>query len=128
MNTNSRVRSSKTHWLWLVPFAVSAVTAAACGRAGAAAAAPASANDVAGAARDVRTITVAPAAILDYLELAAHIEADPTDVVHVYPQMAGRITRMAVHTWDHVEQGQTLAWLPERRSGPRGRRLSESQR
>jgi cobalt-zinc-cadmium efflux system membrane fusion protein len=50
-------------------------------------------------------------AIPEYLDLPAHIEADPTRVVHVFAPAGGRIVEMKVRPWDRVEKGQTLATL-----------------
>ena len=49
--------------------------------------------------------------IPEYLDLPAHIEADPERVVRVYPPAGGRIVEMKVRPWDRVEKGQTLAIL-----------------
>jgi membrane fusion protein, heavy metal efflux system len=62
-------------------------------------------------AKGVRTIVVQKSTIPDYLELPAHIEPDPTSVVHVYPPAGGRIVALKVRPWDHVAKGQTLATL-----------------
>jgi membrane fusion protein, heavy metal efflux system len=62
-------------------------------------------------AKGVQTIQVKSTAIPEYLELPAHIEADPTLVVHVFTPAGGRITEMKVRPWDRVEKGQTLAVL-----------------
>jgi membrane fusion protein, heavy metal efflux system len=62
-------------------------------------------------ARGIQTMTVQSASIPDYLELPAHIEADPTRVVHVYPPAGGRIIEMKARPWDPVEKGQMLATL-----------------
>jgi cobalt-zinc-cadmium efflux system membrane fusion protein len=62
-------------------------------------------------AKGVHTMTVRAAAIPEYLSLPAHIEADPTRVVHVFSPAGGRITEMKVRPWDRVEKGQTLALL-----------------
>jgi len=62
-------------------------------------------------AKGVQTITVGQAPIPDYLELPAHIEPDPTRVVHVFAPAGGRIVEMKVRPWDHVEKGATLALL-----------------
>jgi cobalt-zinc-cadmium efflux system membrane fusion protein len=62
-------------------------------------------------ARGVQTITVKETAIPEYLDLPAHVEADPTRVVHVFAPAGGRITEMKVRPWDRVEKGQTLAVL-----------------
>ena len=56
-------------------------------------------------------MTVRKTAIPEYLDLAAHIEPDPTRVVHVFAPAGGRITEMRVRPWDRVEKGQTLAEL-----------------
>jgi cobalt-zinc-cadmium efflux system membrane fusion protein len=66
---------------------------------------------VASDARGIQTMTVLPAAILEYLELPAHIEADPTRVVHVFTPAGGRIIEMKVRPWDRVQKGQPLAKL-----------------
>ena len=98
--------------LWAAGAALLSVSMMACARSSETAApSTTAASDAVTTAQPMRTLTVTSTAIPDYLELSAHIEPDPTSVVHVYPQMSGRITRMAVRTWDHVEQGQTLAWL-----------------
>ncbi|MGB6200623.1 MAG: efflux RND transporter periplasmic adaptor subunit, partial [Candidatus Acidiferrales bacterium] len=60
-------------------------------------------------ARGIQTITVRQSPIPEYLELPAHIEPDPTRVVHVYPPATGHIVEMKVRPWDRVEKGQTLA-------------------
>jgi cobalt-zinc-cadmium efflux system membrane fusion protein len=62
-------------------------------------------------AKGIQTVTVNSSAVPDYLELPAHIEADPTLVVHVYPPAGGRIVEMKVRPSDHVEKGQLLALL-----------------
>ena len=62
-------------------------------------------------AKGVQTITVGQAPIPDYLELPAHIEPDPTRVVHVFAPAGGRIVEMKVRPWDRVEKGATLALL-----------------
>ena len=99
--------------LFRAVLAVLSSSAIACSGAAASSGSPesASASDTVTAAKAVRTLAVQATDIPDYLELAAHIEPDPTSVVRVYPQIGGRITRMAVRMWDHVEEGQALAWL-----------------
>jgi len=62
-------------------------------------------------AKGVKTMTVRKTAVPEYLDLPAHIEADPTRVVRVYAPAGGRITEMRVRPWDRVEKGQTLAML-----------------
>ena len=75
------------------------------------ASAAADAQYVAPDAKGVKTMTVRNTAIPEYLDLPAHIEADPTRVVHVFAPAGGRITEMRVRPWDRVEKGQTLAIL-----------------
>jgi cobalt-zinc-cadmium efflux system membrane fusion protein len=60
-------------------------------------------------ARGIQTVTVKDSPIPEYLELPAHIDPDPTRVVHVFPPATGRIIEMKVRPWDHVAKGQTLA-------------------
>jgi membrane fusion protein, heavy metal efflux system len=74
-------------------------------------AAPSENEYVATDAKGIQTITVNSSAVPDYLVLPAHIEADPTRVVHVYPPTGGRIVEMKVRPSDHVEKGQLLALL-----------------
>ena len=74
-------------------------------------AAPSDNEYVATDAKGIQTITVNSSAVPDYLVLPAHIEADPTRVVHVYPPAGGRIVEMKVRPSDHVEKGQLLALL-----------------
>jgi multidrug efflux pump subunit AcrA (membrane-fusion protein) len=86
------------------------------GQAGVEAQAAGSANSnsneyVASDAKGIQTITAKTSAIPEYLELPAHIEADPTRVVHVFPPAGGRIVEMKVRPSDHVEKGQLLALL-----------------
>ena len=62
-------------------------------------------------AKGIQTIEVRTTAIPEYIELPAHIETDPTRVIHVFSPAGGRIMEMKVRPWDHVEKGQTLAVL-----------------
>ena len=61
--------------------------------------------------KGIQTEAARTSAIPDYLDLPAHIEPDPTRVVHVFAPAGGRIVEMKVRPWDHVEKGQTLATL-----------------
>jgi cobalt-zinc-cadmium efflux system membrane fusion protein len=61
--------------------------------------------------KGIQTQTARTSAIPEYLDLPAHIEADPTRVVHVFAPAGGRIVEMKVRPWDRVEKGQTLATL-----------------
>jgi membrane fusion protein, heavy metal efflux system len=74
-------------------------------------AAPDSAEYFAPDTKGIQTITVQATAVPEYLDLPAHIEPDPTRVVHVYPPAGGRIIEMKVRPWDHVRQGQPLALI-----------------
>jgi cobalt-zinc-cadmium efflux system membrane fusion protein len=105
---------------WYLGFAglLTALLAAGCGGTGAQSQAGAGAADsggggeyVAPGARGIETVTVKDSPIPEYLELPAHIDADPTRVVHVYPPATGRIIEMKVRPWDHVAKGQTLALI-----------------
>src|SRR5579863_1503682 len=62
-------------------------------------------------AKGVQTMTVHSATIPDFLDLPAHIEPDPTSVIHVFAPAGGRIVEVKVRPWDHVTRGQTLAIL-----------------
>ena len=62
-------------------------------------------------AKGIVTQVARASAIPEYLDLPAHIEPDPTRVVHVFAPAGGRIVEMKVRPWDHVEKGQTLAAL-----------------
>jgi cobalt-zinc-cadmium efflux system membrane fusion protein len=73
--------------------------------------APAAGDYVPQDAKGLQTTTVRKTTIPDYLDLAAHIEPDPTRVVHVFAPAGGRITELRVRPWDKVEKGQTLAEL-----------------
>jgi membrane fusion protein, heavy metal efflux system len=61
--------------------------------------------------KGIQTVTVQTTTVPEYLDLPAHIEADPTRVVHVYPPAGGRIIEMKVRPWDHVTEGQPLALI-----------------
>jgi membrane fusion protein, heavy metal efflux system len=66
---------------------------------------------IASDAKGIATQSVRATSIPEYLDLPAHIEPDPTRVVHVFAPAGGRIVEMKVRPWDHVEKGQTLASL-----------------
>jgi len=61
--------------------------------------------------KGIQTQAARTSTIPEYLDLPAHIEADPTRVVHVFAPAGGRIVEMKVRPWDRVEKGQTLAML-----------------
>jgi len=58
--------------------------------------APENGEYVAPGAAGIQTTVVRPTQIPDTLDLPAHIEADPTRVVHVFPPAGGRIVEMKV--------------------------------
>ncbi|HKT23806.1 MAG TPA: efflux RND transporter periplasmic adaptor subunit [Terriglobales bacterium] len=62
-------------------------------------------------AAGIQTVTATTTTIPDYLDIPAQIEADPTEVVHVFPPAGGRISEMRVRPWDWVKKGQTLALI-----------------
>jgi membrane fusion protein, heavy metal efflux system len=62
-------------------------------------------------AKGIQTVVVKMTSVPEYSEITAHIEADPTRVVHVFPPAGGRIVEMRVRPWDHVTQGQALAMI-----------------
>jgi membrane fusion protein, heavy metal efflux system len=66
---------------------------------------------IASDSKGIQTQAARTSAIPEYLDLPAHIEADPTRVVHVFAPAGGRIVEMKVRPWDRVEKGQTLAIL-----------------
>ena len=82
-------------------------------------------NYVASDAKGIQTMTVKTSSVPDYLELAAHIEADPTRVVHVFAPAGGRITELKVRPWERVDKGQTLALL---QSSDLARAMADYQR
>src|SRR5579862_4759360 len=59
--------------------------------------------------KGIQTEIVRSSPIPEYLDLPAHIDADPTRVVHVFAPAGGRITEMKVRPWDRVAKGQVLA-------------------
>src|ERR1700689_2420910 len=61
--------------------------------------------------KGIQTQAARMSTIPEYLDLPAHIEADPTRVVHVFAPAGGRIVELKVRPWDGVEKGQTLAML-----------------
>ena len=100
--------------IWGLGFALGV---AGCGGSSSSAQSPSNANNVSGTeyvaqdTKGIRTMAVRKTAIPEYLDLPAHVEADPTRVVHVFAPAGGRITEMKVRPWDHVEKGQMLAEL-----------------
>ncbi len=101
-------------FIWGLGFALGV---AGCGGSSSSAQSPSNANNASGTeyvaqdTKGIRTMAVRKTAIPEYLDLPAHVEADPTRVVHVFAPAGGRITEMKVRPWDHVEKGQMLAEL-----------------
>jgi membrane fusion protein, heavy metal efflux system len=62
-------------------------------------------------ARGIATAPVGAASLPDYLEIPAHIQADPTRVVRVYAPVSGRLIAVRVRPADAVVPGQVLAVL-----------------
>jgi len=61
--------------------------------------------------KGIRTEIVRTSPIPEYLDLPAHIDADPTRVVHVFAPAGGRINEMKIRPWDRVAKGQVLATI-----------------
>ena len=59
----------------------------------------------------VETITVHPQPVSDQLFLAAHIMANPTSVVHIFPPISGRVVALKVLPGQEVTKGQQLGIL-----------------
>src|SRR5579864_2257088 len=90
-----------------------------CGSASSKVAAPTNTNGfasgggefVAPDSKGIQTQVVRISTVPEYLDLPAHVEPDPTRVVHVFAPAGGRVVEMKVRPWDRVENGQTLAEL-----------------
>ena len=57
----------------------------------------------------VQTVVVQMKKVGDVLEIPAKIQADPAQVVHVFPPAGGRLMEVSVRPGDHVRKGQTIA-------------------
>jgi membrane fusion protein, heavy metal efflux system len=66
---------------------------------------PATSTDV------VDTVTVHPAQVTDTLNLPSRLMASPTDVVHIYPPLSGRVLTLKVLPGQEVSKGQTIGTL-----------------
>ncbi len=53
----------------------------------------------------VETITVHPQAVSNQLLLAAHLMANPTSVVHIFPPISGRVVALKVLPGQEVTKG-----------------------
>jgi cobalt-zinc-cadmium efflux system membrane fusion protein len=59
----------------------------------------------------VETTVVHSTQNTDYLEVPAHITADPAHVVHIYPPLSGRILGLNILPGQNVAKGQVIAQL-----------------
>jgi membrane fusion protein, heavy metal efflux system len=59
----------------------------------------------------VETIEVHPQPVANQLLLAAHIMANPTSVVHIFPPISGRVVALKVLPGQEVTKGQQLGML-----------------
>jgi cobalt-zinc-cadmium efflux system membrane fusion protein len=59
----------------------------------------------------VETIQVHPQPVANQLFLAAHIMANPTSVVHIFPPISGRVVALKVLPGQEVTKGQELGML-----------------
>ncbi len=66
---------------------------------------PATGKDV------VDTITAHPVQVTDTLNLPARLMPNPTDVVHIYPPLSGRVLALKVLPGQEVSKGQTIGTL-----------------
>ncbi|MGI4853559.1 MAG: efflux RND transporter periplasmic adaptor subunit [Janthinobacterium lividum] len=62
-------------------------------------------------ATNLITTTAHSATLSDTLTVPAHVESDPTQLVHVFPPLAGRIVELKVVAGQEVHKGQTIAML-----------------
>jgi cobalt-zinc-cadmium efflux system membrane fusion protein len=59
----------------------------------------------------VETVTVHPQAVSNQLVLAARVMANPTEVVHIYPPISGRVVALSVLPGQAVAKGQQIGTL-----------------
>lgn len=59
----------------------------------------------------VETAVVHPAMQTDYLDISAHVMADPSKTVHIYPPLSGRIFGLRVLPGQDVKKGDEIAML-----------------
>jgi cobalt-zinc-cadmium efflux system membrane fusion protein len=62
-------------------------------------------------AANLQIATVHSTTLTDSLTIPAHVDADPTALVHVFPPLAGRISEMKVIPGQEVHKGQVIAML-----------------
>jgi len=60
---------------------------------------------------DVETTVVHSTQNTDYLDVPAHVTADPAHVVHIYPPLSGRILGLNILPGQSVTRGQVIAQL-----------------
>lgn len=66
---------------------------------------PATSKDV------VDTVTVRPSQVTDRLNLPARLAPNPTEVVHIYPPLSGRVIALRVLPGQEVSKGQMIGTL-----------------
>ena len=59
----------------------------------------------------IETIEVHPQAVANQIFLAAHVVANPTSVVHIFPPISGRVVELKVLPGQEVSKGQQLGML-----------------
>jgi len=59
----------------------------------------------------VDTVTVHPAQVTDTLNLPARLMANPTDLVHIYPPLSGRVLALKVLPGQEISKGQVIGTL-----------------
>jgi cobalt-zinc-cadmium efflux system membrane fusion protein len=59
----------------------------------------------------VETLVVHPQQVASQLVLAARVQANPTDMVHIYPLISGRVLSLSILPGQEVHKGQKLGTL-----------------
>lgn len=59
----------------------------------------------------VETVTVHPQPVAGQMVLAARIQANPTDLVHIYPLISGRVLSLRILPGQEVRKGQSIGTL-----------------
>lgn len=60
---------------------------------------------------NLTTTTAHTATLNDTLNVPAHVEANPTQLVHIFPPLSGRIVELKVIAGQEIRKGQTVAML-----------------
>ncbi|WP_263408107.1 efflux RND transporter periplasmic adaptor subunit [Terriglobus tenax] len=60
---------------------------------------------------NIKTEVVHQQTVNDGLEIPAHVDVDPSKMVHVYAPLSGRLLNLAVQPGQEVRKGQTVAML-----------------